>query len=102
MARNDHSDRRWDERVLDALGTLDRSLRPVCVDLLDVLDRFDGYADRFSTALDRIDRRDSSWVTGVGIDSCHTVWFELHEDLLATLNIERGHGACERAMNLIT
>jgi hypothetical protein len=31
-------------------------------------------------------------VTGVGIDSCHTVWFELHEDLLATLNIERGQG----------
>ena len=92
MARNDHSDRRWDEGVLDALGTLDRSLRPVCVDLLDVLDRFDGYADRFSTALHRVDRGDHSWVTGVGIDSCHTVWFELHEDLLATLNIERGHG----------
>ena len=63
-ARNDHSDRRWDEGVLDALGTLDRSLRPVCVDLMDVLDRFDGYADRFSTARYRVDRGDRSWVTG--------------------------------------
>ena len=24
------------------------------------------------------------------IDSCHTVWMELHDDLLATLGLERG------------
>jgi len=24
------------------------------------------------------------------MDSCHTVWMELHEDLLATLGLERG------------
>ena len=29
------------------------------------------------------------YVDGVGIDSCHVVWFELHEDLLATLGIDR-------------
>jgi hypothetical protein len=92
MARNDHSDRAWDERVLDALGGLDHSLRPLCANLLDALNRFDGYADRFSAALDRADRGDDSWVAGIGIDSCHTVWFQLHEDLLATLNIERGRG----------
>ena len=90
MARNDHSDQAWDERVLDALGGLDHSLRPVCTNLLNALDRFDGYADRFSAALDRADRGDGSWVAGIGIDSCHTVWFQLHEDLLATLNSERG------------
>jgi hypothetical protein len=31
-----------------------------------------------------------SGVTEVGGDSCHTVWMELHEDLLATLGLERG------------
>jgi hypothetical protein len=92
MAPNDHSDRAWDDRVLDALGGLDHSLRPVCANLFDALDRFDGYADRFSTALDRADQGDGSWIAGIGIDSCHTVWFQLHEDLIATLNIERGHG----------
>ena len=91
MARNDHSDRQWDKGVLQTLGELDRSVRPVCANLLDTLDRFDGYADRFSAALDRADQGDGSWVAGIGIDSCHTVWFQLHEDLLATLNIERGH-----------
>ena len=29
------------------------------------------------------------WFTKPVIDSYHTVWFELHEDLLATLGIER-------------
>jgi hypothetical protein len=92
MARNDHGDQAWDDRVLGALGQLDHSLRPLCANLLDALDRFDGYADRFSAALDRAVQGDGSWVAGIGIDSCHTGWFQLHEDLLATLNIERGHG----------
>ena len=35
MARNDHSDQAWDERVLDALGGLDHSLHPVCTNLLN-------------------------------------------------------------------
>jgi hypothetical protein len=92
MARNDHSDYQWDETVLEALDRLERSLRPVCANLHDALDRFDGYADRFSAALERVDQGDGSWVTGIGIDSCHTVWFQLHEDLLATLDLERGQG----------
>ena len=72
--------------------TSDARIRSVRANLLDALDRFDGYADRFSAALDRADQGDGSWVAGIGIDSCHTVWFQLHEDLLATLNIERGRG----------
>ena len=28
--------------------------------------------------------------TRARIDSCHTGWFELHEDLLSTLGLERG------------
>jgi hypothetical protein len=92
MAHNDHSDHQWDKNVLEALEGLDRSLRPVCANLLGALNRFDGYADRFSAALERADHGDGSWVAGIGIDSCHTVWFQLHEDLLATLDIERGQG----------
>ena len=33
---------------------------------------------------------DTDWFTKPMIPSYHTVWFELHEDLLATLGIERG------------
>ena len=33
---------------------------------------------------------DSDWFTKPMIASYHTVWFEMHEDLLCTLGIERG------------
>ena len=96
MAANDHTDHRWDDRVLDALVGLGRSLRPLVDRLTRVLARFDGYADRFDVAMSRVEDGQRSWVTGTGIDSCHTVWFQLHEDLLATLGLERGQGAVQR------
>ncbi len=57
--------------------------------LSDVLARFDGYGTRFATALGRVQAGDHAWVDGVGRDSCHAVWFELHEDLIATLGLSR-------------
>jgi len=52
------------------------------------LRRFAGYHRRFSTAL-RHSETDAGWVTGNDRDSAHRVWFELHEDLLATLGRDR-------------
>lgn len=31
-----------------------------------------------------------AWVDGHDRDSCHTVWIQFHEDLLATLGLPRG------------
>jgi hypothetical protein len=93
MAPNDHSDPRWDDRVLDELAGLGARLTPVCADLAAALTRFDGYAERYLSALGQVERGLRRWVDGIGIDSCHRVWFELHEDLLATLGIERGDEA---------
>jgi len=28
-------------------------------------------------------------VAGASVDSCHTVWVQLHEDLLSTLGLDR-------------
>jgi hypothetical protein len=52
------------------------------------LSRFAGYHGRFTEALARA-RDNPAWITGMEIDSCHRVWFELHEDLVATLNLSR-------------
>jgi hypothetical protein len=90
MASNDHSDWRWDEHVLKELASLLRELRPVCGQLVEALARFDGYTDRFAAALDRADHGQWAWVDQPGMDSYHRIWFELHEDLLATLGLERG------------
>jgi hypothetical protein len=89
LAENDHTDRRWDERVLDDLRGLQWQLRPVCDPLAAVLGRFDGYSERYAAAMDKVDRGEGAWVAEPKIDSCHTVWMELHEDLLATLGLER-------------
>jgi hypothetical protein len=52
------------------------------------LHRFAGYHLRFTTALTKAGD-DPAWITGTDRDSCHRVWFELHEDLIATLGLVR-------------
>lgn len=90
MAANDHTDWGWDERVLRTLDSLDRALRSVAEPLAATLQRFDGYADRYSAARAKVDTGQRRFVDAPDIDSCHTVWIQLHEDLLATLGIPRG------------
>ena len=90
LAANDHTEEDWDRRVLDELAALSHDLRTVCLKLGSRLARFGGYDDRFSAALERAERGEQSWVNRPMVDSCHTVWMELHEDLLATLCIQRG------------
>ena len=91
MAANDHSDWAWDEQILKGLASLGGRLRPLADRLAGHLERFEGYPDRFDSALRRVDRGERAWVDAPRIDSCHTIWFELHEDLLATLGLERGN-----------
>jgi len=90
FAENDHQDSRWDARVLSRLAVVEDRLTPLGATLGGVLPRFEGYAARYSAALARARDGDRRWVDAIGIDSCHTVWFQLHEDLLATLGIPRG------------
>jgi len=90
MAANDHSDWGWDEQVLRTLASLSVALRGVEERLVAVLERFGGYGDRFAAALVRVDRGQRGWVDDPGVDSAHTVWFQLHEDLIASLGLRRG------------
>lgn len=92
MAANDHTDHRWDDRVLDDLRSVGGALAPLDAELASRLARLGGYARRYEDASLRASRGERRWVDGLGIDSCHTVWMQLHEDLLATLGFERGHG----------
>ena len=91
FAANDHQDLRWDNRVLQRLAEVGGELVPLAAVLAGCLDRFSGYSERYETALARARAGEREWVDGLGRDSCHTVWFQLHEDLLATLGITRGH-----------
>lgn len=86
---NDHADPAYDASVVDALAALHDRGREVTTGLAGTLQRFVPYGDRFATALGRVQAGEHEWFTRPVIDSYHTVWFELHEDLLATLGRER-------------
>jgi hypothetical protein len=58
-------------------------------DLASAMTRYHPYEPRFGAALAKLDAGEREWFTKPLIDSYHTVWFELHEDLLSTLGIER-------------
>jgi hypothetical protein len=90
LATNDHTDFRWDDRVIESLQSVGRRLVPLNTDLVNALARFEGYTDRYNAALVRVSRGENRWVDGLGVDSCHVVWMQLHEDLLATLGLDRG------------
>jgi len=92
LANNDHTDPRWDDRVIADLVGLRSALDQVCTPLVAALARFNGYQPRYARAADRIRRGETRWIDGLGIDSCHVVWIQLHEDLLATLGVDRARG----------
>ena len=88
---NDHADADYDGAVVRRLVDLDARARPVLADLAAVLARFGAYRPRLDHALRRVVAGEGDWFTRPLIDSYHTVWFELHQDLLDTLGIERGN-----------
>jgi hypothetical protein len=89
LARNDHADPVWDARVLAELTALAGALTPLAAELGGLLTRFGGYDTRFAAAARRAAAGDPAAVDASGAESCHTVWFELHEDLIATLGLRR-------------
>ena len=53
------------------------------------LPRLSAYSAKLSAALDKIKAGDTAWLTRPLIDSYHTVWFELHEELIGAVGLTR-------------
>jgi hypothetical protein len=90
LAANDHSSWPWDELVLDDLATLGGRLKGVLAKLTAALPRFAGYDERYADAFRSVEAGQRRWVDEPGIDSCHAVWAEFHQDLLTTLGGAHG------------
>jgi hypothetical protein len=88
VTSNDHTDPAYDARVLDWLTDFDQRADAVCAELSAAMLRFQRYRIRLSNALARATSGASDYVTD-NMESYHIVWFQLHEDLLATLGIPR-------------
>ncbi len=79
---NDHSDRRHDERVIARLHRTDAQVSIALAPLSVALNRFDLYPRRLRRALTLVGEGDHSMLAAPLKDSYHTVWFELHEELI--------------------
>lgn len=79
---NDHSDRAHDEAVIDRLGDVQEQVEPILAALSKGWPRMDFYAKKLLAALEAAEDGEHEWVSDIRRDSYHTVWFELHEDLL--------------------
>ena len=87
--RNDHCDPAYDAAVVRDLAAIHRDTEPVCERLASALDRYRPYGRRLDHALERVRAGDTDYIAKPLIPSYHTVWFELHQDLLTTLGIDR-------------
>ena len=79
---NDHSDVAYDAQVLDRLAVLHADASEWLASLAAEFRRFAVYRSRLGRALDRAQGGDQRFVASPRVDSYHTVWFELHEDLI--------------------
>lgn len=89
-APNDHTDDAYDWSVIDRLAALDERAGPLLLRLGEAEARFGPYRERLRAARLRVANGECDWLTSPRVDSYHTVWMELHEELLAALGLERG------------
>lgn len=86
---NDHSDPDYDAEVIDRLGAVHEQVEPILDRLAKPLPRLSIYADKLLYALQKSEDGEHAWVSDIRRESYHTVWFELHEDLLRIMGRER-------------
>lgn len=86
---NDHSDDAYDAGVRDELDDVHEAISPILRRLAATLPRTEDYLPRLTSALERLDDGDHSWLASPVIDSYHTVWMHLHQELLLALGVSR-------------
>ena len=90
---NDHSDADYDAGIVDRLGAQHERAEKVLGRFAALEPRLGVYTRRLESAYDKVLAGEHDWVSGARIDSYHTVWFELHEDLLRMLGPRARGGA---------
>jgi hypothetical protein len=86
---NDHGDADYDAAVLSRLDGVHQAVLPILATATEQLPRLDAYAAKLSAALEKVRAGDTAWFTRPMIDSYHTVWFELHEELIGAAGLTR-------------
>jgi len=79
---NDHSDAAYDAAVLAEVADLHAGVGPWLGGLAGNLPWLGGYAARLDEAARRVAGGDARYIASPRVDSYHSIWFELHEDLI--------------------
>jgi hypothetical protein len=88
-APNTHDDAEYDAAVLARLDGVHARVLPIIEAAAAQLPRLNAYSTKLQAALDKVKAGDTAWLARPLIDSYHTVWFELHEDLIAVNGLTR-------------
>jgi AcrR family transcriptional regulator len=86
---NDHSDESYDADIRDRLDDIDDAVGPLLKRFSEDIPSMAGYRARLTEALDKLDEGDDAWLASPLIDSYHTVWMHLHQQLLLTIGMTR-------------
>jgi hypothetical protein len=86
---NPHDDPEYDAAVLNRLGNVHKQVLPIIAAVTTLLPRLSAYAKKLDSALAKVKTGDTIWLARPIIDSYHTVWFELHEELIAASGLTR-------------
>jgi len=80
---NDHTDSAYEAAIIADLGSIDDKLQPILRDAAIQAPRLQTFKPRFADALAAVRAGDKTMMARPLVDSYHTVWFELHEELIA-------------------
>jgi hypothetical protein len=88
-APNDHTDASYDESVKERLDQVNQEIEPVLDGFGSVEPRLGNYYPQLQEALGKFKQGEQNWLASPLIDSYHTVWMHLHQELIMMLGITR-------------
>jgi hypothetical protein len=90
---NTHDDADYDAAVLGRLDEVHARVTPILEATATQLPRLNAYPAKLRVALRKVKAGETAWLTAPLIDSYHTVWFELHEELILATGLTREEAA---------
>jgi DNA-binding MarR family transcriptional regulator len=90
---NAHDDAEYDAAVLARLDEVHARVVPIINAAATQVPRLNVYPPKLLAALGKVKAGETAWLTRPLIDSYHTVWFELHEELIGAIGLTREEAA---------
>ncbi len=90
---NTHDDAEYDAAVLARLDEVHARVAPIIEAAATQLPRLNAYPSKLLVALGKVKDGETAWLAAPLIDSYHTVWFELHEELILATGLTREEAA---------